>query len=104
MWDYKRLLFLIGTLEIVRYINLPEVAIILQSVEVVATSAGMLGSIFDRAGCGNFALLIVRHPFGLVLASTDTRQKDFTTFAPVERAAHGFIIPFLLALHGYSVF
>ena len=104
MGDYKRLLFLIGTLEIVRYINLPEVAIILQSVEVVATSAWMLGSIFDWAGCGHFALLIVRHPLGLVLASADTRQKDFTTFAPVERAAHGFTIPFLPALHGYRFF
>ena len=95
---------MIGTLKTVVDCALPEVAITVGAAEVVATSAGMLGSIFDRAGCGHFALLIVWHPFGLVLASTDTRQKDFTTFAPVERAAHGFIIPFLLALHGYSVF
>jgi hypothetical protein len=101
---YVRLSFLIGTLEIVSYIHVPEVAKVFQSVVMVTAFARVAIGFFDWEGCKYIAVVPIRHPFCLVSASADAWQKIVASFAPSRRASHGFIVPFVLAFHGQSVF
>ena len=101
---YIRLSFLIGTLEIVCYINVPEVAKVIQSVVMVTAFAGVFIGFFDWEGRKYIAVGPIRHPFCLVSASADAWQKIVASFTPFRRASHGFIIPFVFVFHGQSFF